>query len=587
LRSLYKSWNRHLDLTCASSSDEDVQTTFGMLEHDQYFLGVSTANCPKKNAFAVASRVLKKNQTITLLSLRDVFPDTSKDKQDKQDKQIIEFCSSLNFARSFNALTWIDLSGNMLKESGAKSFASALAVFTHRFTHIDLSNCQINGKGLNAIFEAFIKNIPASVYMEYLDISKNKCDDSACSLLNEWLVKVTESVKPEDGAKGLNTLRMASCHASFSCMKSLPSVKSLTDVDISKNKIDDSSCGIVCDLLKNVKTLRLVDKKLKKEIQNKLVHAFLDPEKAASGLSLELSCATQPTKGRERSKSDRAPPSFIQSTSVPQELFDPASTKMLQRLTLSYASMQCVHMDRLCRALAVAPMLSSLSLQDVSPDCFVAPGSPAVWGAALANLVKANRTFMSLTLHGVHEDVIRIFFSRIASNSGCLTHINIGKCNLGDSGAFFVADMLPSIKTLRVLEMDENNIHSEGIHAIACSLANAHNITQVCMEHDIAQEVYTLNSNPSTAFLATQCLSYANALAVELANNAKSAEPLSRNGAAAKRLSVIEGSTRGGWNSLLPREIRVISPISEPLPLADMPRTPDKQLTRKTTLRKV
>jgi len=552
LQTLFKNKDRHLDLSCVASSDDDVQTSLGMLEHDQFFLGVSTAKSPVKDIFSVAARVFKKNQTLTLLSLRDVGIDDS--------KQFSDFCATFQDVLYFNGLTWIDLSGNPLKDSGAKSFAGVIASFNHRFTHLDLANCQMSGKGLNAIFEAFTSNMRASVYLDYLDISGNKCDDSACAALDNWLAKAMANLTPE--AKGLSTLKMASCRATFSSMKNLPNVTSLTDLDISDNKLGQTSSNIVSGLLRNVKSLRMLDCNIKKELHSRLVHDFLDVRKASSDLVLELSCVPQP-------KSEKNSVSSAQSCSIPSELFDKEMASKLSRLTLSNVSASCAHIDQLCRILAAAPHLGSLSIQNVSQDCFAVPGSCAMWGAALGFLVITNKVLTSLTLHNVPPDVVHTLLDRVSKSPCNLEHLNVGMCNLGDSGAFAVADALPNIESLRVVELDDNNIHVGGIHAIVCCLSHAPQIRQVCMEQDITREIVALNAKSPS--LAAQCLQFAGALSVELNKN-KTAH---RKDQLSKRLSVIEGPATASYTSLLPREIRLITPISQPLPVADMPRTPD------------
>jgi len=570
LQSLYRSWDRHLDLTCVTSFDDDIQTTLGMLEHDQFFLGVSTARCQKKDAFAVASRVLRKNQTLTLLSLRDVS--TPED-----NKQIAEFCSSLRYAFSFSALTWIDLSGNILKEASAKSFAGVLESFTHRMTHIDLGNCQIGSKGMCAIFEAMITNLAASVFLDYLDVSGNKCEESACGLLDCWLNKVRENLNPDgDGPKGLSTLKMASCRASFSSMRNLANVTFLKEFDMSDNKLGESSCKVLCLLLGNVKTLRMVDCNVKKDLHARLVHAFLDSHKTMSDFSLEISCISQ-------AKSDKNPTPTISTSNLPPELLERDTTIKLQRVSLSNIYIPCVQMDKMCRTLSTAPSLSSVTLQDVTPECFSVPGSSDVWGNALAKLVRTSQTLLSLTLHSIPPEVINTLMKQMPANAGTLQHLDVGMCNLGNTGAFSVAEALSRMNTLHVIELDDNNIHIEGIHAISCSIVNAPNLTQVNMERDIAREIAFLNAK--SPFLAAQCLSFANGIAVELANNAQKSKP-SFSAEKTKRLSVIELSGRKGWNSMLPREIRLISPSAESLPIADISRSLEPRRKRKLTLRK-
>jgi len=354
-------------------------------------------------------------------------------------------------------------------------------------------------------------------------------------------------------------------------MKNLANIKSLTELDISDNKLGDTSCSIICELLKSIKSLRMIDCNLKKENHSRLVRSFLDAKKTVSDLSLEMSCTPQ-------AKSEKNFAVTVQTSNLPLELLESATTKKLQRLTLTNVSIPCVHMEQLCRTLAGAPLLTSFAIQDAAPECFTLPGSPAMWGSALSYLVKSNNTLMSLTLHSVPPDVVNTLLTQVArQEAGNLNHLNVGMCNLGDGGAFTVADVLPRIKTLRVIELDDNNIHVEGIHAVACALANAPNITQVCMERDITREIIAQNAKSS--YLGAQCLLFANSLAVELSKNIQKSQPIANTGAS-KRLSVIEGSARTGWSSMLPRDIRLISPIPEPLPVADIvksPRSPDER----------
>jgi len=291
--------------------------------------------------------------------------------------------------------------------------------------------------------------------------------------------------------------------------------------------------------------------------------SFLNPKKPFGWMDLEVSCPAP-------ARNDRYFDISQDTSTFSKDFLDRQFVSKLHYLTLTNLAIPWRQFKDFCETLSSSTVLESLSLKRISPECFSRPDIPEIWGSSLGSVVAKCPMLTSLTVQNAHVSLVRLLLQRLCENSGSLLHLNLGMCNLGDSGAFDIAEALPRIRTLRVLEIDDNNIHVAGIHALACGLVGAPNITQLSLEHDITAEIVALSTK--SPVLSGQCLTYAGSIAIELSKHCQNVQPLPSDDAS-KRLSIMESTLRNGWNSMLPRDIRVLSPIVEPLPLAVMPQT--------------
>jgi len=75
-------------------------------------------------------------------------------------------------------------------DRGIVSFASAFTSWNCRLTHLKLNNCNLTGKGLEHLFQAFQMNFSVSLGLVYLNLHGNKIDDSAALVLDSWIDRV-------------------------------------------------------------------------------------------------------------------------------------------------------------------------------------------------------------------------------------------------------------------------------------------------------------------------------------------------------------------------------------------------------------
>ncbi|XP_051992114.1 NACHT, LRR and PYD domains-containing protein 12-like isoform X3 [Xyrauchen texanus] len=152
-------------------------------------------------------------------------------------------CESLSSVlQSSKSLRELDLSNNELQDSGVKLLSDALKSPHCILEILIFAACRFTGQ----CCESLSSVLQSSKSLRELDLSNNDLQDSGVKLLSDAL---------KSPHCTLEILRFAACRFTYQCCESLSSVlqssKSLRELDLSNNDLQDSGVKLLSDALKS------------------------------------------------------------------------------------------------------------------------------------------------------------------------------------------------------------------------------------------------------------------------------------------------------------------------------------------------
>ncbi|XP_072895122.1 NACHT, LRR and PYD domains-containing protein 3-like [Hemitrygon akajei] len=357
-----------------------------------------------------------------------------------------------------NYFSGIKLSGANIKDTGMKILSGVM-----KRQDCKLQSLKLDGNNLtHKSCEQLVEVLPTNQSITFLDLSDNNIQDKGVSLLCDALTKENCT---------LQILRVCNNKLTASCSEQLASMintnKTLTELDISFNRIGEEGLKRLCEALKNEEC------KLEKLGLNSIfafefgIMGTYEDAPGAENLYDLLQDKNCTLQSLGLAKNSYTVESCKQLISALKE------NQSLKELDLSSNSLQNEGMIALCEILS-GPGCKLHSLKVVctklTSDCC----------AELSSVFKTNQTLMELDLsmNELGDNGLNIFFNNLA---GCkLQKLGLSKVGLTD--AFNNVKSFSTLQTLLHLDLSYNKFTDKSIQWFQDFISDCKTLTTIRVE---------------------------------------------------------------------------------------------------------
>jgi len=457
---LMETGQKSLDLTTSFvCGDDDAPTCIGFLAYDVYFRGLLVAHKPVADALTWIGRVMSRNKHLTLLVARYV---------DANERQVLDMLDSLCNSRN-HSLCSIDLSGNALRDSGAKLLGSALSQVSHSMVSLKISNCGISARGMQLIFAGLLNNLSASVVLGTLDVSYNRLEETGALALNKWISAMISEIPH------LRSLGLGYTRARLSQLTALSELHNLNRLDIRGLDIDDVTVSILTKPLCLMKALDISECVFKKSrAVSVLMQSFFSGKKKNLFLKMDNAIVAESRRGGV------AP--VAHNDFIVRSLMAIPMRETLQRLGVA----NCGGM----LPVLLAALNESSALEVFESSCH---GSHETMDLSLAlafsSLITSCPHLTVLRLiNGYNEEVIRPLLEQLQKPCS-VRCLDIENNSLSDEIMQDVAELLSKNSSLVSLHLKGNNIKPESLKLLVPAIQSNVSICEVDIVDDAANHV--------------------------------------------------------------------------------------------------
>ncbi|XP_060780499.1 NACHT, LRR and PYD domains-containing protein 3-like [Neoarius graeffei] len=367
----------------------------------------------------------------------------------------------------------LDLRGNDPGASGVKLLTDLLQDPDCKLTTLRLCNCSVAAEGCAALAAALEEN-PSQ--LRELDLSGNKAGDSGIKHISNLLQNshcLLETLKLR------NSVSETSCTALASALCTNPS--HIRELDLSGCKLGDSGVEKLCDLLKKheckleVDSILILpgagDQLLTPVGENIQLPQSLDTMQELSSGGEELALVVSSLTSSSLLLEFRVVPGAL----VPLEAF--TGYECSARLNCSAVKARCILKD--CFGWSTGKMENDtvVPCRTLRSWRTVLKARSSGWPDAVVDMVQAyeekEEGQMAVETYSVSEKSCTALASALCTNPSHIRELDLGECELGDSGVEKLCDLLKKheckLETLRLSDCNLTERSCSALHTVLSS----------------------------------------------------------------------------------------------------------------------
>lgn len=471
---------KELDITaCLEPSERggkvDYNEILGFLHTDKYFRGVSISGVLPNDGLGVFSRVLSSNGTLTRAVLRNVEVD---------EKRFVQFCDTLRMSENFSRICSLDLTGSPIKNVGLKALVRWIGDLNHGLVSLNLSNCDIQPKGFQAIFTAFKDNPTASQTIQSLTLTNNKLGDPGSAALGSWVASLPK------GPLCLSSLGLAKCKVALVPLEPLGRLTlkyfDISDTQVSIKLSQSGSSGALA-IFRNTRSPSTLVLNHCVFTDRPFFEAFTG-NFITSGPGRKLEASEIQVKG-------------VAQTLIPILLVQVSSNDNpmvgLTSMNVSGVPLTPKSMNLLSSALSMGETVRSLNISCPSKSVLSAENKKD-WVFEIAAIASGAEKLVELNISGGYgQDIIVDLLENHAKDLVRIRSLDVSGNGLGEKGMNSILNIIKTNNTINRLAFDNNNVNLAMFTSIRDALNDneASSLFSIACINDFTAEVQRVASD--------------------------------------------------------------------------------------------
>ncbi|EGC32842.1 hypothetical protein DICPUDRAFT_37697 [Dictyostelium purpureum] len=420
------------------------------LSYNCYFNSIIINGSSQKNIIQTAGEVLKTNCFIKKISISGL----------KEDEQSLAGLGHSLGVNGFNTLQVLDLHSNNINQQSFSVFAEGLEFLQHPLKYLNLSDCNLNSRSIELLFQSLYRNPKMSQHIEYINVSNSKFDEPGSNSLVNWLQKVKDN-------NSIKYLYLSNCNINLITIGAqLRFFSNIKVLDISNNRLERTEIEELISFIKSSKGLESLD------ISNcSLNHDYFlyicntfNKNENIKKFCLNVS----------NNQIIKNPSTFVSAV----EFLNSVHTLNISNIPIGYKTLiRVIDSIRIyCKELNTLILDSTFAGTHTDKEGFDFINE-------VKQLLDETKGLKGLSMAGgdsfIQLKYLVPLMGYLANSNSTLEQLNISNNHLGDLLAPYLANLFEKNSTLKSIQIDRNNFTINTYQTILLGIQNNHTLVNI------------------------------------------------------------------------------------------------------------